>query len=125
MSSVQDRLVADTERQTHCPVCSRANACGVAQDGEGSSCWCMATQVSKELVDWLRAQGVDERCLCAECAAGDVPSPCVGMCRLDEAKASCVGCGRLVSEITGWRSRSAVEKAAVLLRLQGSPVAER
>ncbi len=102
-----------------CPICARANGCGVAQGGANGACWCFSVQVSRELLDWVEARGLNGRCLCADCAAGDVPSPCIGECRLDDANASCLGCGRTVAEITGWRSRGPVEKATVLLRLQG------
>jgi predicted Fe-S protein YdhL (DUF1289 family) len=32
----------------------------------------------------------------------EVPSPCVGVCRLDEAGRLCVGCGRSTAEIGEW-----------------------
>ncbi|WP_246100536.1 DUF1289 domain-containing protein [Tepidimonas alkaliphilus] len=32
------------------------------------------------------------------------PSPCVGVCRLDEARGWCAGCWRTLEEITVWRS---------------------
>lgn len=32
----------------------------------------------------------------------EVPSPCVGVCRLDEAGRLCVGCGRSMAEIGEW-----------------------
>jgi predicted Fe-S protein YdhL (DUF1289 family) len=34
--------------------------------------------------------------------AGPVPSPCVDICRLDEATGWCVGCGRTMDEISAW-----------------------
>ena len=33
--------------------------------------------------------------------AGAVPSPCIGICRLD-AQELCVGCGRTLDEIAEW-----------------------
>ncbi|MEO0972022.1 MAG: cysteine-rich CWC family protein [Pseudomonadota bacterium] len=112
-------VAPDCSRQ--CPVCARHNGCGVAQDGASTQCWCFSASVCQELVDWLRPQGLDARCLCADCAAGNVPSPCVSTCRLDDARTHCVGCGRTVAEITDWRSRSPVEKAVVLRRLRTAP----
>lgn len=29
-------------------------------------------------------------------------SPCVGVCRMDEASGLCLGCGRTLAEIAGW-----------------------
>ncbi|MEM9388450.1 MAG: DUF1289 domain-containing protein [Pseudomonadota bacterium] len=62
----------------------------------------------------LRERGLNEHCLCADCDAGKVPSPCIGTCRLDDALATSVGCGRTMNEIKGWQSRSPTEQAAVL-----------
>ncbi|MEM9384673.1 MAG: cysteine-rich CWC family protein [Pseudomonadota bacterium] len=103
-----------------CPVCTRPNGCGVAEAGPeaAATCWCFAAKVSRELLDWVGARGLDGHCLCAGCAAGKVPSPCVGTCRLDDTRAFCVGCGRTVDEISAWSSFGPVDKAAVLLRLR-------
>jgi len=50
-------------------------------------------------------------------ADGGPPSPCIGVCRIDEATGLCRGCLRNLTEIAGWRDFSAVEKEAVLARL--------
>lgn len=42
-----------------------------------------------------------------------VQNPCVRNCCLDD-KDVCLGCGRKLSEITGWHGFSADEKASVL-----------
>ena len=42
-----------------------------------------------------------------------VESPCVRNCCLDELNI-CLGCGRTLDEITGWRASDAYEKARVL-----------
>jgi len=31
-----------------------------------------------------------------------VPSPCIGVCRIDEATGWCAGCWRTLDEIAGW-----------------------
>lgn len=31
-----------------------------------------------------------------------VPSPCVGVCRMDESTGLCAGCARTLDEIAGW-----------------------
>ena len=48
----------------------------------------------------------------AEAANTPVASPCVRQCCLNMEE-MCVGCGRLLSEIIGWTSYSADEKASV------------
>lgn len=45
-----------------------------------------------------------------------VPSPCIGVCTLDEATV-CQGCGRSIDEITRWRSMPDAERDAILARL--------
>jgi predicted Fe-S protein YdhL (DUF1289 family) len=32
----------------------------------------------------------------------DVPSPCIGVCRMDPATALCEGCSRTLDEIAAW-----------------------
>lgn len=45
--------------------------------------------------------------------AGPVPSPCVNVCELDAARQGCVGCFRLLGEISGWRAMGEDEKRAI------------
>ena len=45
--------------------------------------------------------------------AGPVPSPCVNVCELDAARQGCIGCFRLLGEISGWRAMSDGEKRAI------------
>jgi predicted Fe-S protein YdhL (DUF1289 family) len=42
-----------------------------------------------------------------------LPSPCVGICRLDEATGWCLGCARNTSEIGRWRDLSPVEQVRI------------
>lgn len=35
-------------------------------------------------------------------ACSRVPSPCIGVCRIDEATGWCTGCLRTLEEITDW-----------------------
>jgi predicted Fe-S protein YdhL (DUF1289 family) len=37
-----------------------------------------------------------------ESAEAPVPSPCVGICRMDEASGLCAGCYRSIEEIIAW-----------------------
>jgi predicted Fe-S protein YdhL (DUF1289 family) len=46
-----------------------------------------------------------------------VPSPCVGICRLDAAGATCVGCGRTLAEVAGWSTATEAFKRAVWQRI--------
>ena len=45
--------------------------------------------------------------------AGPVPSPCVNVCELDAARQGCIGCFRLLGEISGWRAMDDGEKRAI------------
>jgi predicted Fe-S protein YdhL (DUF1289 family) len=45
-----------------------------------------------------------------------VPSPCVGVCRLDKAQ-TCEGCRRTIEEIRLWRRLSDAEKKEILDRI--------
>ncbi len=49
--------------------------------------------------------------------AGDLPSPCIGVCRLDPDRRFCLGCGRTLEEIARWRDASPAERRAILARL--------
>jgi predicted Fe-S protein YdhL (DUF1289 family) len=45
------------------------------------------------------------RAACVQCApAGDPPSPCISVCRMDETSGLCVGCLRSLDEIAAWSS---------------------
>jgi uncharacterized protein len=45
--------------------------------------------------------------------SGDVPSPCVSVCRMDELREFCVGCSRTLEELRQWRTMGNGEKQAV------------
>ncbi|MEO0652978.1 MAG: DUF1289 domain-containing protein [Planctomycetota bacterium] len=55
----------------------------------------------------------------------EVPSPCTHDCRLDEARAVCLGCQRTIDEIVGWRGMNDVQRRAVLERLAAEAAALR
>ena len=44
-------------------------------------------------------------------------SPCLGICLMDPATRMCRGCLRTIDEIRAWYEASAVEKRAILARL--------
>ena len=45
--------------------------------------------------------------------AGQVPSPCVSVCRMDEATGWCEGCMRTLDEIAAWSLLDDDDKRAV------------
>jgi len=45
-----------------------------------------------------------------------VPSPCIGICRLD-AQELCVGCRRTIDEIAEWSRASAARRGEILRAL--------
>ena len=55
----------------------------------------------------------------AEAPAKEVPSPCVGVCRMNPGTRLCEGCLRTLDEIAAWSALSEEEKRAVLARLPG------
>lgn len=45
---------------------------------------------------------------------GDVASPCVKRCELDEARGICLGCGRSLAEIAAWPTASPALRAVIV-----------
>jgi predicted Fe-S protein YdhL (DUF1289 family) len=48
----------------------------------------------------------------------DIPSPCIGVCRLDPATGLCAGCMRTTAEIAAWPDADSAERLAIVLRLR-------
>jgi predicted Fe-S protein YdhL (DUF1289 family) len=46
-----------------------------------------------------------------------VASPCISICRIDEASGLCIGCLRTLDEIAAWSVLAASEKRAVIAAL--------
>lgn len=46
-----------------------------------------------------------------------LPSPCVGICRLDNATGWCLGCARDTNELASWRTLSPAEQARIWAEL--------
>ncbi|MCU0813632.1 MAG: DUF1289 domain-containing protein [Burkholderiaceae bacterium] len=46
-----------------------------------------------------------------------VPSPCISVCRMDEATGWCLGCARTIDEIVAWGVLDDDEKRAVWAQL--------
>ena len=46
-----------------------------------------------------------------------VPSPCISICQIDKASASCTGCKRTLDEIRDWMIMTADEKLSVICAL--------
>ncbi len=53
----------------------------------------------------------------AQPKAAGVPSPCINVCRIDEATGGCEGCGRTLDEIAAWSVYSDDQKRVVLAAL--------
>jgi len=45
--------------------------------------------------------------------ASPVPSPCISVCRIDEASGLCVGCLRTLDEVAAWSTLDDAGKRAV------------
>lgn len=50
--------------------------------------------------------------------AVDIPSPCIGVCRLDRARELCEGCLRTTQEIARWPYAEMPERLAILQSLR-------
>ncbi|MCB1885618.1 MAG: DUF1289 domain-containing protein [Geminicoccaceae bacterium] len=48
----------------------------------------------------------------------DIPTPCVGICRLDPVTRRCEGCMRTAREIAAWPSASNEERLAIVQALR-------
>ena len=44
-------------------------------------------------------------------------TPCVEICKIDQATGLCRGCGRTIAEITGWASMSSDERRRIMSEL--------
>jgi predicted Fe-S protein YdhL (DUF1289 family) len=51
------------------------------------------------------------------------PSPCVGVCRIDESSGYCLGCARTPQEIASWRTASAERTSQIWAELPARRVA--
>ena len=51
-------------------------------------------------------------------ATGDVPSPCVSVCRMDAGSGLCVGCCRTLQEIAGWSEMDDAARRDVWRRIE-------
>lgn len=47
-----------------------------------------------------------------------VPSPCVSICELDEARGRCKGCYRTLQELAGWGALSDADKRVIWGRIE-------
>ena len=51
-------------------------------------------------------------------AAGEVPSPCVSVCRMDAGRGLCVGCCRTLDEIAAWSQMDDAARRDVWRRIE-------
>nr|WP_052467579.1 DUF1289 domain-containing protein [Serpentinimonas raichei] len=51
-------------------------------------------------------------------SGGAVPSPCVGICRMDAPSGYCLGCWRTLDEIAHWSAANADEQRACWRRIE-------
>jgi len=59
------------------------------------------------------AQTLAERAAAVQRSAGDAPSPCTSVCRMDSQSGFCEGCLRTISEIAGWSTMEDVARRSV------------
>jgi len=63
-----------------------------------------AVQENEEKMALRHAIGLVRMRAPAVGAGGDIPSPCVSICRVNESTGVCEGCFRTLGEIAGWSS---------------------
>jgi predicted Fe-S protein YdhL (DUF1289 family) len=102
-----------------CPLCGRGNACGMLLGL--TPCWCTSVAIAPATLSGIPAAARGTACLCRACAAGTVASPCVDVCELDPATATCRGCKRTIAEIQAWPTCSEDDRRAILQRLRSRP----
>jgi len=51
-----------------CPLCGKANGCGMAEGK--TTCWCFETKIPKSVLARVPAEAEDRVCVCASCASG-------------------------------------------------------
>jgi len=61
----------------------------------------------------------------AQAPGDDVPSPCINVCRMNEATRLCEGCHRTLDEIACWSGYTREEKLAVRAKLDARKHAAR
>jgi predicted Fe-S protein YdhL (DUF1289 family) len=61
----------------------------------------------------------------AQASGDDVPSPCINVCRMNEATRLCEGCLRTLDEIACWSDYTREEKLAVRAKLDARKRATR
>lgn len=49
----------------------------------------------------------------------EISTPCIGICRLDDATGLCQGCGRSMAQIAAWPRLSEPERKALMAQLPG------
>jgi predicted Fe-S protein YdhL (DUF1289 family) len=47
-----------------------------------------------------------------------IPSPCIGVCTLDPADRTCIGCLRTADEIARWPEATPAERVQIVLQLR-------
>ncbi|WP_284335895.1 DUF1289 domain-containing protein [Comamonas sp. NoAH] len=56
--------------------------------------------------------------LSAQPVAQPLPSPCISVCRMDDARQYCVGCLRTLDELRAWGSADALTQREIWLRIR-------
>jgi predicted Fe-S protein YdhL (DUF1289 family) len=49
---------------------------------------------------------------------GEINSPCIGVCNIDNSKNACANCGRTLGQITIWAEMTPSERQRVIEQLE-------
>ncbi len=58
---------------SQCPICNEKNACGIEQGA--STCWCMSTPISPDVLERVPADLREVACICERCATTQPGEP--------------------------------------------------
>lgn len=104
-----------SDKEDRCLVCGENREAGASEKPEEFACG--KVEPPPEMARFLSSRELDRERLCQRCLAGRVPSPCVGVCRLDDERRHCQGCLRTLDEVRRWSKMGPQERTEVLLRL--------
>jgi len=69
------------------------------------------------MVDLDAMQSIAARASLAAAVAENVPSPCISVCRMDEAGTYCEGCLRTLDELRLWSRSSDADKKVIWAKI--------
>ncbi|WP_272944754.1 cysteine-rich CWC family protein [Gorillibacterium massiliense] len=57
----------EQENASTCPLCGKANQCGLMTPGSEEACWCMKVTFPPEIFELVPPELRDKSCICKDC----------------------------------------------------------